>query len=155
MQKREHSYPYTLFLSQDAFKDGYAEHDYMPDMDEAVKHIRDAGGVAILAHYFTVKQKMSLEALERVVSEKRLDGVEVVYGLREYGTTGEAEMSKERQALRDMAKKYGLLALGGSDAHTVDDLEKFVMNDWFSGETVGFTGKILANGRVGKEFSSL
>src|SRR3989344_7728562 len=127
----------------------------MPDMDEAVKLIRDAGGVAILAHYFTVKQKMSLEALERVVSEKRVDGVEVVYGLREYGTTGEAEMSKERQALREMTKKYGVLALGGSDAHTVDDLEKFVMNDWFSSETVGFTKKILDTGRVSKKFSSL
>jgi len=155
MQKGERSYPYTLFLSPEAFRNGYAEHEYMPDMDEAVKLIRDAGGVAILAHYFTVKQKMSLEALERVVSEERLDGVEVVYGLREYGTTGEAEMSKERQALREMTKKYGVLALGGSDAHTVDDLERFIMNDWFSGETVGFTKKILDTGRVSKKFSSL
>lgn len=155
MQKGEHSYPYTLFLSQGAFKEGYAEHDYMPDLDEAVKLIRDANGVAVLAHYFTVKQKMSLPALERILSEKRLDGVEVVYGLREYGTTGEVEMSKERQALRDMAEKYGALALGGSDAHTIDDLEKFVMNDWFSRETVGFTEKVLATGKVDKQFSSL
>lgn len=155
MQKGEHSYPYTLFLSPEAFRKGYAEHDYMPDMDDAVKLIRDAGGVAILAHYFTVKSKVSFEALERVLSEKRLDGVEVVYGLREYWTTGETEMSKERQALREMAKKYGSLALGGSDAHTVDDLERFIMNDWFSGETVGFTEKILATGRVSKKFSSL
>ncbi|MFZ2303388.1 MAG: PHP domain-containing protein [Minisyncoccia bacterium] len=155
MQKGENSYPYTLFLSPEAFRNGYAEHDYMPDLDEAVKLIRDAGGVAILAHYFTVKQKMSLEELERILSEKRLDGVEVVYGLREYGTTGEAVMNKERQALREMAKKYGTLALGGSDAHGADDLERFTMNDWFSAETVGFTEKILATGKVNKQFSSL
>lgn len=155
MQKGEHSYPYTLFLSPGAFRQGYADHDYMPDIDETVKLIRDSGGIAILAHYFTVKQKISLSALEKILSEKRLDGVEVVYGLREYGTTGEAEMNKERQALREMAEKYGALALGGSDAHTVDDLEKFVMNDWFSRETVGFTEKILATGKVSKAFSSL
>ncbi len=155
MQKGEHSYPYALFLSPEAFREGYAEHDYMPDMDESVKLIRGAGGVAVLAHYFTIKQKMPLVALERVLSEKRLDGVEVVYGLREYGTTGEIEMNKERQALRDMAKKYGLLALGGSDAHTVEDLERFVMNDWFSRETVGLTESVLATGKVNKTFSSL
>lgn len=155
MQKGEYSYPYALFLSQDAFRDGYADHDYMPDLDEAVKLIRNAGGVAVLAHYYTVKSKMSLEALEKVLSEKRLDGVEVVYGLREYGTTGETEINNERQALREMAKKYGTLALGGSDAHTVNDLERFIMNDWFSKETVGFTEKILATGKVSKRFSSL
>jgi len=155
MRKGEQQYPYVLFLSDDSFRSAYFDHDYMPDLDLGVSIIREAGGVAILAHYFTVKQKMSLEALERVVSEERLDGVEVVYGLREYGTTGEAEMSKERQALREMTKKYGVLALGGSDAHTVDDLERFIMNDWFSGETVGFTKKILDTGRVSKKFSSL
>lgn len=155
MQKGEHNYPYTLFLSPDAFRKGYAENEYMPDMDEAVKLIRDAGGIAILAHYFTIRQKFSLETLERALSEKRLDGVEVVYGLREYGTDGEKEMNKERDALREMAKKYGALALGGSDAHTVEDLERFVMNDWFSKETIGFTEKVVATGRVNKVFSSL
>ena len=155
MQKGEHNYPYTLFLSPEAFRKGYAEHDYMPDMDEAVRLIRDAGGVAVLAHYFTIRAKMPLSALDRVLSEKRLDGVEVVYGLREYGTVGEVEMNKERDTLRDMAKKSNLLALGGSDAHTVEDLERFVMNDWFSKETVGFTESVLATGKVNKAFSSL
>lgn len=155
MQKGESNYPYTLFLTPNAFRKGYAEHEYMPDLDESVKLIRGAGGVAVLAHYFTVRQKMPLHLLERLLSEKRLDGVEVVYGLREYGTDGETEMNTERQALREMAEKYGVLALGGSDAHTAEDLERYVTNDWFSRETSGFTEKILATGRVNKKYSSL
>ncbi len=155
MQKGESQYPYTLFLSPDSFRKGYAEHDYMPDLDDAVKLIRDAGGVAILAHYFTVRSKIPFEALERVLSEKRLDGVEVVYGLREYGTDDENEMEKERGTLREMAKKYGAIAAGGSDAHTKEDLERYVTNDWFSSESIGFTSNILATGRVERKFSSL
>ncbi|HBH71377.1 MAG: PHP domain protein [Parcubacteria group bacterium GW2011_GWC1_42_11] len=155
MQKGENNYPYALFLTPNAFRNGYAEHEYMPDLDESVKLIRESGGVAILAHYFTVQQKMPLHVLERLLYEKRLDGVEVVYGIREYGTIGEAEMNTERDALRNMAKKYELLALGGSDAHTVEDLERYVANDWFSKETIGFTEKILATGKVSKQFSSL
>lgn len=155
IQKGERQYPYTLFLSPDSFRKGYAEHDYMPDLDDAVKLIRSAGGVAILAHYFSIRSKMPFEALDRVLAEKRLDGVEVVYGLREYGTDGEKEMDKERNALREMAKKYEALALGGSDAHTVEDLERYVMSDWFSKETIGFTAKVLETGRVNKRFSSL
>ena len=155
IQKGESQYPYSLFLSPDSYRKGYAEHDYMPDLDEAAKLIRDAGGVAVLAHYFTIRPKMPLEALDRVLSEKRLDGVEVVYGLREYGTSDEKEMEKERAALREMSKKYGLISGGGSDAHTREDLERYVSNEWFSKESVGMTEEILTLKRVSKSFSSL
>lgn len=156
MQKGVNNYPYTLFLTPESFRKGYVDSDYMPDLDKAVKLIRDAGGVAILAHYFTIRSKMPYDSLEHVLAEKRLDGVEIVYGLREYGTDGEKEMDKERQALRDMAKKYDVLALGGSDAHTMEDLERYVMNDWFSKETIGFTENVLAykKAKVSTEESS-
>lgn len=155
LERGESQYPYTLFLSPDSFKKGYEEYSYMPDLDQAVKIIRDAGGVAILAHYYTVRQKMQFGILEKILSEGRLDGVEVVYGLREHSTQNESIINAERATLRDMAKKYGVLALGGSDAHSAEDLERYVMNDWFSSETVGFTEKILATGKVSKKFSSL
>ena len=155
MQKGESQYPYSLFLSPDSFRKGYAEHEYLPDLDEAVKLIRDAGGVAILAHYFTIRSKMPLEVLDRVLAEKRLDGVEVVYGLREYGTADEKEMEKERTMLRAMTKKYSAIAAGGSDAHTKEDIERYVANDWFSNESIGFTENILKTGCVSKQFSTL
>lgn len=143
MQKGERDYPYTLFLSPEAFKSAYAEHEYMPDLDQAVKIIRDAGGVAILAHYFTIRPKLPLELLDEILRDKRLDGVEVVYGLREYGTIGEREMSEERNSLREMAKKYGAIIAGGADAHSTDDVERYAMNDWFASESVGFAEKIV------------
>ncbi|MFA5997086.1 MAG: PHP domain-containing protein [Candidatus Paceibacterota bacterium] len=155
MQVGEREYPYTLFLTPTAFRNCYIEPEYMPDLDEAVKLIRDAGGLAFLAHYFTIKSKISLEFLEKLIAEKRFDGLEVVYGLREYGTNEEIEMTRQRVAVHEIVKRHGALAAGGSDAHTQEDLERYVSNDWFSGETAGFAANILATGRVNKQFSSL
>ncbi|MCK9344809.1 MAG: PHP domain-containing protein [Candidatus Pacebacteria bacterium] len=155
MQIGERQYPYALFLSPEAYRDGYAEHEYMPDLDEAARLIRGAGGVAILAHYFTIRNKMSLDELEHLLAEKRIDGIEIVYGMREYGTDGEKTIIREREALREMAKRHNAIIAGGSDAHSREDLEYYITNDWFSGETAGFTANILATGRVDKKFSSL
>jgi len=155
MQKGERQYPYELYLSPEAYRDGYAEHEYMPDLDEAVRIIRAAGGVAILAHYFTIRNKMPLEVLEKLLAEKRIDGIETVYGIREYGTDGEKEITREREALREMAKRHDAIIAGGSDAHTREDLEYYVQNDWFSREATGFTASILSTGKVSKEFSSI
>lgn len=154
MQKGERQYPYVLFLSPDAFKSTYFEHDYMPDLGQAVSLIRGAGGVAILAHYYTVRNKLPIDSLEKLLAEKRLDGVEVVYGMREYGTDGEATIEKERALLRELATRHGAIMAGGSDAHTREDLTLFSNSDWFSGETAGFTANILATGKVTKKFSS-
>lgn len=155
MQKGERNYPYVLFLSPNAFREGYAEHEYMPDLDEAVALIRGAGGVAVVAHYFTVRSKMPLDFFEKLLTEKRIDGAEVVYGIREYGTDGEKTIQIERAKLREIIQKYGALALGGSDAHTKEDLEFYVENDWFSGESAGMTARLLATQRVNNRFSSL
>lgn len=155
MQKGERQYPYSLILSPEAFRSTYFENDYMPDLDEAVALVRNAGGVAVIAHYYTVHNKLPLEILEKLLAEKRLDGVEVVYGMRAYGTTEEEAIEKERAALRAMSKKYDTIMAGGSDAHTKEDLAFYVDNNWFSGETAGFTANILATGKVTKRFSSL
>ncbi|MHB1118179.1 MAG: PHP domain-containing protein [Minisyncoccota bacterium] len=155
IEKGEHQYPYMLFLSPDAFRSVYVEHDYMPNLDEAVALIRDAGGITILAHYYTVRNKLPIDILEKLLAEKRLDGVEVVYGIREYGTDNETVIEKERAVLREMSERHGTIMAGGSDAHTKEDLAFYVDNDWFSGETAGFTANILATGKVSKQFSSL
>lgn len=154
MQRGENEYPYTLFLAPEAFRRGYVEHEYMPDLDEAVKLIRDAGGVAILAHYYTIRPKMPPDALEQVLSMHRLDGLEVVYGLRAYGTAEEVELENERALLRDLAKKYNTIVAGGSDAHTKKDLERYVMSSRLSNESVGLASRILAKVQVSKKSSS-
>lgn len=155
MQVGEREYPYTLFLSPSAYRNCYVEPEYLPDLDDAVKIIRGAGGVAVLAHYFSIKPKMPIEFLEKLIVEKRLDGAEVVYGLREYGTNEEIEMTKQRIAVHEIIKRHDAIAAGGSDAHAAEDLERYVANDWFSGESAGFAANIIATGRVSKQFSSL
>lgn len=154
IQKGEASYPYALFLTPEAFISAYFEHDYMPTLDEGVALIRGAGGVAVLAHYSTVNKKISLEILEKLLAEKRLDGVEVVYGLRELGTDAREAIKDEQSILCELAKKHNAIIAGGSDAHRREDLEFYVANEWFSGKTAGFTANILATGRVNKKYSS-
>lgn len=155
IQKGEASYPYALFLTPESFISAYFDHDYMPTLDEGVALIRGAGGIAILAHYSTVSKKISLEILEKLLVEKRLDGVEVVYGLREFGTDAQKEINEEQSALYELAKKHNAIIAGGSDAHRKEDLEFYVANEWFSGKTAGFTASIIATGRVNKKYSSL
>jgi hypothetical protein len=50
LERPASDYPYRLFLSDDAFVPGvYVDYLYTVDMDAAVKLIRDAGGVAVVA----------------------------------------------------------------------------------------------------------
>lgn len=155
MKKGERSYPYSLFLSPGSFREAYATHEYMPDLDETAALIRNAGGVAIIAHYFTIRSKMSLDILDKVLGEKRIDGVEIVYGIGEYKTDREKEIIQERQALRELVKKHNALGLGGADAHSKEDLEYYTANDWFSSESIGFTKKILSTRNVSTKYTSL
>ncbi len=155
MERGEKQYPYTLLLTDDAFRTVYAEHDYLPDLDLAVAIIRGAGGLAFIAHYFTIASKMPLSILDTLLAEKRIDGIEVVYGLRAYGTLHESYIEKERAQVRALIKKHNAIRAGGSDAHSKEDLVAYVEKDWFSSEATGLTAAMLATGRVNKKFSSL
>ena len=145
MRKGEQQYPYVLFLSDDSFRSAYFDHDYMPDLDLGVSIIREAGGVAILAPYFTVRHKISMELIEKLLAEKRIDGVETIYGIREYEFGTKETLDAERQTLRDLAKRYGAFIAGGADTHKREDLEIYVENDWYSGESKGFTANICCH----------
>ncbi len=155
MERGESGYPYTLVLSPDSFRSAYFEHDYMPNLDEAVAIIRGAGGIASIAHYYTIRSKMPLDFFDKLLKEKRIDGAEIIYGLRGYGTSDEKALNEERTTLREIIARHGGIATGGSDAHSREDLEKYVSEGWFSGESIGLTAKILAAGLINKKFSSL
>ena len=77
--------------------------------EEGIRMIREAGGVAVIAHPFTWKSDESaLEAGLGALKTVGLAGVEAVYS--EYGP-------ERTVALLRMAKKHGLLTTGGSDYH--------------------------------------
>ena len=75
-------HPYYLFLAEDAFIKGvYVDYLYYKSFDDSVKLIREAGGVAFLAHWFTSKKIIEKKLLEKILQENRLDGLDTVCGL--------------------------------------------------------------------------
>ena len=76
---------------------------------EGIRMIREAGGVAVIAHPFTWEaDEPKLEAGLVALKAMGLAGVEAAYS--EYGP-------ERTVALLRMAKKHGLLTTGGSDYH--------------------------------------
>ncbi len=78
--------------------------------DKAIALIRRAGGTAILAHPFTLRQKDAdhFEENLRYLIDRGMQGIEVYY----------SEHSKGDEALfSDIARRYNLLISGGSDFH--------------------------------------
>jgi predicted metal-dependent phosphoesterase TrpH len=149
-----HQLPYSLFLSRDAYRPAYADVSYSPDLDETVALIRNAGGIALIAHYFTVKKKMPFPFIEKLLAEKRIDGMETVYGLWHVGKNDEAELETEKGEVRELLKKYGALESGGPDAHTEEDIRQYANLAEFAAPSVGMTEKILASGKAQKIHSS-
>jgi predicted metal-dependent phosphoesterase TrpH len=147
--------PYSLFLSSDAYFRAYEEVYYAPDLDEATKLIRDAGGVSTIAHYFTVKKKMPIDFIEKLLKEKRIDGMETVYGLWHVGQKDESELETEKIELRRLLQKYDGMETGGPDAHSEEDMRKYVELGSFASPSIGMTEKLLASGKVQKQHSSL
>src|SRR5205823_1671060 len=119
-------YPYAMFLGDYAFFPGFkVPYQYWLDFDKSVSLIREAGGIASIAHYATVKNQMDFAKIEGILGDDRVDGMETVYGMWKYGTNEEQDMNEERQMVRELVQKYDRLATGGADAHSQKDLENF------------------------------
>jgi hypothetical protein len=155
MNGGEYQIPYSLFLSQDAHFHAYEDVSYAPDLDEATKLIRDAGGISIIAHYFTVKKKMDYFFIEKLLKEKRIDGMETVYGLWHVGQKDEPELEAQKTELRKLVKIYNALSTGGPDAHNEEDMKKYVELGNFASPSIGMTEKLLTSGKMDKKWSSL
>lgn len=77
--------------------------------EDAVRAIRDSGGVAVLAH--PLLYKFSPAELERCVERLKDDGLQAVETF--YSTYSAAD----ERAMKRLALKYGLAFSGGSDFH--------------------------------------
>lgn len=77
---------------------------------DSIEMIQNAGGVAVLAHpkYVHGGNLKNVDKLIKQLVDLGLDGIEVFYG---------SHSAKEVKWLREIAKKYGLIATGGSDYH--------------------------------------
>lgn len=87
-------------------------------MDESIKLIKDAGGIAILAHPITLKRKKEeLDELVGQLVDYGLDGIEVYHS---------EHSERNCEEYLNLADKYNLLISGGSDYHgpnTKPDIE--------------------------------
>ena len=79
------------------------------DKEECIKLINDAGGIAVLAHPFTLKltNEELREEIKYLVSVG-LKGIEIVHSR---GT------EEERKFYRELAKEFNLITTGGTDYH--------------------------------------
>jgi predicted metal-dependent phosphoesterase TrpH len=145
-------YPYGLYLTPTSFRPAYVEHTYMPPMDDAVALIRGAGGIAILAHYFTVAGRISTEMLEGFFRDGRLDGAEVLYGLSFEGTSREKEIVEQRRAVAEIVSRTGALRSAGADTHHAEDLGFYLPQA--AEVSPGMAEVMLRSGKADRRFSS-
>ena len=147
---------YPLFMTEWSFiNDVYVDYLYYLNMDESVALIRQAGGIAILAHYFTVANKLNTELLEKILTEKRLDGIETVFGLHTYGTPGREDMDNWMRITEDLAEKTHCLRGGGADAHTEKDLKKFSDTKEYNVKTVSLYEDMSKRKELSLQFSNI
>ncbi|MGH7254824.1 MAG: PHP domain-containing protein, partial [Nitrospirales bacterium] len=89
----------------------------LPEPEEAIRWIRDAGGIAVLAHPVWIKQPGEAhETLCRQLQDQGLQGLEVFYSTHK---------PQQTSLFLDIARRLGLLITGGSDFHglTKPDIE--------------------------------
>lgn len=97
-------------------KSAYVPRD-LPAPVDAIRWIKDAGGLAVLAHPTWVRTtEGTLTDLARQLKEQGLDGVEVHYS---------THTPRQTRTYLSLAKQLGLLVTGGSDFHgmTKPDIE--------------------------------
>ncbi len=150
MERPASDYPYRLFLSDDAFVPGvYVDYLYSIDMDAAVRLIRGAGGVAVIAHWYTVERKINAEMLEGLVRDGRLDGVELM------GNPMNNAARRAEPVLSAIAKRTGCVTTYGIDGHREQDMENFVNDPSVCGKSVGQTERLVERVKPDLSFSNL
>ncbi len=86
----------------------YISH-YSPTPEDAIKLIKQAGGVAVIAHPLASLRgwTISIESFRSMV-EAGLDGIEISH---------RDQSEDERELLREVVAQYGIIATGSSDYH--------------------------------------
>ena len=86
----------------------YISH-YSPTPEDAIRMIKNAGGVAVIAHPLASLRgrTVSIESFESMV-DAGLDGIEISH---------RDQNEDERKLLREVVTQYGIIATGSSDYH--------------------------------------
>ena len=138
---------YGLVLSRDAWIKGAYEDIISPSVAECGELIHNAGGIALLAHYFTISRKISLGVVKEWMEKGYLDGAETLYNM---GISFEQkedplfiQRNAQRMELREMCKSMGKIwFVGGGDIHTMEHLTSYA-NSPYAEEGQGMTEKLV------------
>ncbi|KAH7816190.1 uncharacterized protein MONOS_8271 [Monocercomonoides exilis] len=158
---------YQLFLSKDAWMKGVYMDIPTPDLRECSRLIHGAGGIVILAHYFTIANKISVDEVEKWLKEGILDGAETIYDLgyppsqpstsssssssssseSSSAASAESEEIKKRKAGRDAIKaacerNHKIWWVGGGDIHTLEGMTNYAQSPVAS-QTAGMTAALV------------
>jgi len=147
MAEGPQQYPYGLVMTR---------HSYVPpaqeqmaallDLDATVRLIREAGGLAMLAHWYYDERKISEEQLAAVLERGGLDGLETVT----VNTIGQRSMAAEMARARTLAERVGVAMVMGSDSHSAADLVAFAGSE-YAAASVGQTARLIE--RFGPELT--
>jgi len=156
MERGPSQYPYALFLGSQAFiKNVFVSYIYRTDMDKSVSLIRNAGGVAILAHWTFSKDKVNKEVIGKLFQEKRLDGGEIVFGVNAEENLKNAEIIKDMKTMEALTEKYKMIQSGGGDSHRKKDFVRFAQAKQLAEKTIGMIAKMQTQAKLNLDFSSL
>lgn len=144
-------YPYALVLTRHAYlPPAQEEMTALLDLDATVRLIREAGGVAMLAHWYYDERKISEQQLAAVLERGGLDGLETVT----VNTIGERDMGPEMERARVLAERLGAASVMGSDSHTPADLQAFAASR-YAAQSVGQTARLIERFRPDLRWSNL
>jgi predicted metal-dependent phosphoesterase TrpH len=130
--------PYNLFLTDGAFIPNIlADSDYWKDMDSCVQMIRDAGGVAILAHWHSCMANIDAAMLEGMIKDNRLDGLEVKF------TNKGGDLSSVEATLQAIADRTDCIQTISLDAHNEQEVEWFARDLPLAEASMGQTQRII------------
>lgn len=119
---QRHPYIRDLLFADDAYlPDVYVPYLFSLDMDKTVQLIRRAGGLAIMAHWPTVRELIHPDLLESIASNGRIDGIE----LRSVFNADPDQVGKDMKYLGGVASRNGLIATAGIDGHSAEDFKAF------------------------------
>jgi histidinol phosphatase-like PHP family hydrolase len=138
LDRRPSDYPYRLFLSDDAFIKGvYVDYLYAIDLDESVSLIRQAGGRAGIAHWWTYINKLDESELKTLLTEGRLDFVEAYSGFVD------ARSMEYGKKLIDLSSELGLEFTIGIDGHSQFDMQNFLLDIDVIKQGIGQTQRLI------------
>ena len=132
--------PYTLFMGSKSFRP-LAKKDFafIVDLDAAVSLIRQAGGVALIAHPYVYFEDLLPAVIEKLVADGRIDGLETDC----INTFGPADRwAHEISTTRAIAERTGCLALASCDAHDEADLAAFAAST-VGRASIGQTARLI------------